>query len=348
MGISSRSWRELPVAVVDVETTGLHPAGDRIVEIAVVRLEPGSKEPRIALDTLVNPGRRMSATEIHGITDDDVRDAPTFPAIAPAVVQALHGALFASYNVYFDAKFVGAELERVGHRQFPPHLCLMYMRPLLAIGSRCTLDDACREHGVPRAGSHMAAEDALASARLWLHYAVYMERLRLATFADLAARRSYKFARSFSDDPIEAPAAVAVSPAFKSRRTGGGIARTLEPNARDGRAEYWDALKAALADLQVGPDETEYLEKKRRDLDLSEAEIRGLHARAFAGILADVTDDQLIDDREVARLASMAEALRRLGWAPGAAGVGAADVAPRPAAATSPHPRGLFAQIFGR
>ena len=348
MGISSRSWRELPVAVVDVETTGLHPAGDRIIEIAVVRLEPGSKEPRIALDTLVNPGRRVSATEIHGITDDDVRGAPTFPAIAPAVVQALHGALFASYNVYFDAKFVGAELERVGHRRFPPHLCLMYMRPLLAIGSRCTLDDACREHGVPRNGSHMAAEDALASARLWLHYAVHMERLRLSTFADLAARRPYKFARSFSDDPIEAPAAVAVSPALKSRRSGGGITRAPGPNARDGRAEYWHALKAVLADLQVGPDEIAYLERKRLDLALSAAEIRGLHARAFAGILADVADDHLIDDREVARLASMAEALRRLGWAPGDAGLDARAIVP-PGAAISPvQPRGLVARLLGR
>src|SRR5439155_9599344 len=69
------------VAVVDIETTGLHAGADRIVEISVVRIEPGA-EPTLALDTLVNPGRRVAATEIHGINDADVIDAPRFEVIA--------------------------------------------------------------------------------------------------------------------------------------------------------------------------------------------------------------------------------------------------------------------------
>jgi DNA polymerase III alpha subunit (gram-positive type) len=47
----------------------------------------------------------MAATEIHGISDTDVRDAPTFDDIASEVAQALSGAVFAAYNVYFDAKY---------------------------------------------------------------------------------------------------------------------------------------------------------------------------------------------------------------------------------------------------
>ena len=66
---------------MDIETTGLYPGGDRIVELAVVRIEP-NEAPRLVLDTLVNPKRRVAATEIHGITDADVADAPPFEEIA--------------------------------------------------------------------------------------------------------------------------------------------------------------------------------------------------------------------------------------------------------------------------
>src|SRR5262245_14174544 len=58
---------DTPVAVLDFETTGLRPGPDRVVEVAVVRIDPG-QPPRVVLDTLVNPGRPMACTEIHGIS----------------------------------------------------------------------------------------------------------------------------------------------------------------------------------------------------------------------------------------------------------------------------------------
>src|SRR5262245_49882605 len=129
-GIANRLIRETPLAVVDLETTGLYAGGDRIIELAVVRIDPAG-EPRLAIDTLVNPRRPVAATEIHGITDADVADAPTFEQIADALASALNGCVLASYNVYFDARFIQAEWAALGLRRLPPHLCLMYMRPLL-------------------------------------------------------------------------------------------------------------------------------------------------------------------------------------------------------------------------
>src|SRR5437899_8402986 len=92
---------ETPVAVLDFETTGLSPGRDRVVEVAVVRVEPG-QPPRLVLDTLVNPRRRMACTEIHGITDADVADAPEFAEIADDLQAAIGGCALAAYNVYFD------------------------------------------------------------------------------------------------------------------------------------------------------------------------------------------------------------------------------------------------------
>ena len=121
-GIENREIRGTPIAVIDLETTGLAPGRDRVVELSVVRRDPG-REPVLALDTLVNPSRRVAATEIHGITDEDVEDAPRFESIAANVVEALSDCVVAAYNVYFDIRFLAYELERCGVKCPPPHFC---------------------------------------------------------------------------------------------------------------------------------------------------------------------------------------------------------------------------------
>src|SRR5437879_5783279 len=96
--LSALQIEETPIAIIDFETTGMSPGRDRIVEVAVVRIEPGCA-PSLILNTLVNPRRRMACTEIHGITDDDVADAPEFSEIVDDVLAAVKGAALAAYNV---------------------------------------------------------------------------------------------------------------------------------------------------------------------------------------------------------------------------------------------------------
>lgn len=318
-GVVDRPISQTPLAVVDLETTGLYPGGDKIVEVAAVRMDPGAA-PVLSLDTLVNPRRSVSATEIHGITDADVVDAPTFDQIAGNLASALADSVFASYNVYFDAKFLQAELQTVGVEQFPPHLCLMYMRPLLGVGSKCSLADACQCHGVAHTGSHWAAADALAAARLWQVYLVALDRLGLRTFRDLACQKAYKFTRSFSYDPFDRSVAVRLrsTQRLKSRRPPAPATAADTSVARQTvLAEYWDALTATLADLDVTTEETSYLLSKQKSLHLSEDELRWLHARAFAGILADVCQDKAVTRSEAEAVYRVSIGLRRLGWAPG-------------------------------
>lgn len=318
-GLADRSVGEMPVAVVDVETTGLYPGADRIVELAVVRVEP-NQQPTVLLDTLINPRRRVSATEIHGITDADVADAPTFEEVAGNLVAAISGCVFASYNVYFDVKFLQAELAQVGIRRFPPHLCLMYLRPLLGLGSKCSLADACQCHGVQHTSAHWAAADALASARLWQIYTATLERLGIRTFDELARRKAYKFTSSFTQDLVDASLCAGLQPTARLKSRAFKVAPELPARPADRQAltaEYWDALTAALADLEVTPDEIQYLLAKRASLKLTADELRWLHARAFAGILADVCQDRAVTSDEAVVLHRVSTAFRQLGWAPG-------------------------------
>ena len=71
-------------------------------------------------DSLVNTGRPVAATEIHGICDRDVAAAPRFAELAGGLLDAVQGCAIAAYNVYFDIKFLTAVLGDAGGRNARP------------------------------------------------------------------------------------------------------------------------------------------------------------------------------------------------------------------------------------
>lgn len=99
----------------DLETTGVDVDKDRIVQIALVRVSPDGR--RVTFDSLVNPERPIppQATAVHGISDDDVREAPTFAKIRPEIEEMFRDADLAGFNsIRFDLPLLQAELKRVG------------------------------------------------------------------------------------------------------------------------------------------------------------------------------------------------------------------------------------------
>lgn len=106
-----------PLAFIDLETTGVNVGSDRIVEISVLKLLPnGEKEVKTKR---INPTIPIpkDATAIHGISNEDVKDAPTFKAIAKNLANYLEGCDLAGYNSNkFDIpllveEFLRAEIE---------------------------------------------------------------------------------------------------------------------------------------------------------------------------------------------------------------------------------------------
>ncbi len=315
-GIVERQIADAPVAIIDFETTGLTPGADRIVEVAVARVD-AQGDVRLVFDTLVNPMRRVSATEIHGITDADVADAPRFADIAGELVAALSDCVVAAYNVYFDINFLNAELFSVGVDHEPPHFCLMYMRPMLGLGTRCKLGVACQSHGIAYEPTHMAAHDALAAARLLSVYRREASRQGVRTFSELRKLKNYKFVNSFDQDPLPPPSS------FKL----GGWTRFCSRSARApantvdaehlALASYWDTLKAVIADLDVTEEEIAEVASERERLGLSTEHVRSIHARVYASVIQQFAADKRIDDREARQLRRLQNCLSRLGWAPG-------------------------------
>lgn len=126
--------RGLTYAVIDLETTGLHPEqGSRVCEVGVVRMRGDG----VVLDeysTLVDPQLRITNDEYHGITNVEVKGAPTFDRIAGELLAILSGAIVVSHNLDYEAKFLAAEFGRLGiNLTALPGICTL-------IASRVQLD----------------------------------------------------------------------------------------------------------------------------------------------------------------------------------------------------------------
>src|SRR5262245_27775718 len=104
-----------PLAFLDLETTGLNPWRDRIVEISVLRVQPSGDAAQRT--RRINPGMAIppEASAVHGITDSDVAGAPSFQEVAPALLRSLDGCDLCGYNLKrFDLRVLCAEFRRAG------------------------------------------------------------------------------------------------------------------------------------------------------------------------------------------------------------------------------------------
>jgi len=100
-----------PLGIFDLETTGFDPVKDRIIQIGITAHDP-DKEP-VRWKTLINPGVPILNSDAHHITDEMVKDAPTFQAIASALVPRMLNIDLGGHNVRFDVDFFRAQCERV-------------------------------------------------------------------------------------------------------------------------------------------------------------------------------------------------------------------------------------------
>lgn len=104
-----------PLAVIDLETTGIHPQTDRIVEMSVLKLLPAGGKRQIT--RRLNPGIPIpkETSAIHGIFDADVASEPAFAAVASSLLELLDGCDLCGFNIRrFDLRVLHAEFQRAG------------------------------------------------------------------------------------------------------------------------------------------------------------------------------------------------------------------------------------------
>ncbi len=169
MSDRSLPLRGLPLAIVDIEATGFAGPDAHVVEIAVVHATFGDEAVRVAYSTRVRPPIPIPAdsTRVHGITDADVADAPTWAEVWPAVAAACEGRLLVGFMAPADHTYIATENARLGLSALPwPWLCLFVVRRATKTRGRPgRLAEIGEEYGIALE-AHGAAGDALTTALL--------------------------------------------------------------------------------------------------------------------------------------------------------------------------------------
>lgn len=285
------------ISVIDCETTGLNASrSDRIIEIAAVVINTSGAVAKEFV-TLVNPGRDVGKTALHGISASDVAEAPAFPDIAGHITEVLDGTIaLAAHNVGFDYRFLRSEFERAGIST-PTVSTLCTMR----LSGGGTLECCCRDMGIhfdPHS-AHSALEDARAAARL-------LVRLRddgmldLAEIANLQPTRWPRITNAKAA-PLSRKAArdaAAAPPGYIQRLLAHAGPFPVIDIHENVAIEYLGTLERALEDRHVDAAEGEALVGLARMLGLDGDAIARLHGGYLERLISAALDDGVITANE--------------------------------------------------
>ncbi len=185
----------LALTFVDVETTGLSPArGDRVCEVALLRLEGGREVARF--ESLVYPQRQVprEVVAVHGLTDTILAQAPPFAMLLPRLGPLLYGTVLVGHNVRFDLGFLRYEWHLTG--QTLPQMAVIDTLALSQAHYRFrhnSLAAIAAELGVAHTPQHRAMADVLATRDVFERFLADLRQQGAVTLAQLmypSSRRS--------------------------------------------------------------------------------------------------------------------------------------------------------------
>ena len=173
---SDHAW-----AVVDVETSGLHPRSSRVLSVSAMALDAAGRPDGPRFTSLVDAGCDPGPVHVHGLTRERLAGAPRFDEIAPRLLEVLDGRILVAHNAAFDHGFLTAEAERAGVAlPVRQRLCTVALSRRLGIDvPNHKLATLAGYWGVPQQHAHDAHDDALVLSRVLTHSLLLAARLDL-------------------------------------------------------------------------------------------------------------------------------------------------------------------------
>lgn len=161
--------------VLDTETTGLEPTeGHRVIEVACLELS-GRRATGRHFHRYVNPERAidLAATQVHGLTAEDLADKPRFADVVDEFLEFVEGAELLIHNAAFDVAFINYELDRLGRPKLESVCAVadtLAMARELHPGKKNSLDALCERYAVDHSKRtlHGALLDAQLLADVWI------------------------------------------------------------------------------------------------------------------------------------------------------------------------------------
>ena len=275
-------------AVIDLETTGFGKT-DRIVEIGVVVVDPETGVVVDEFDTLLNPGRDIGATHVHGITATMVESAPTFEEIAGALSRVLGGNVLVAHNLPFDKRFLMQEFERAGIDVDPGlGVCTLKL-------SGEKLSVVCERHGIDIASHHRALADARATAQVLQHCDIEEESSPLIFRADVPVGVT----RTLRRDSVGGQTLPITPSRFRVRY----------PTSDEMAMSYLNVLDAYLDDLELSQEEQAALAELAAVYELNDARQAELHEAYLASLIGAARRDGIVTASERELIGKVAAAL---------------------------------------
>jgi DNA polymerase III epsilon subunit family exonuclease len=187
---ASTSLRDLEFVVLDVEAAHERKMPARIIEIGAYRVRGG--EVLDEFETLINPETSVPKflANLTGISDEMLTSAPRFAEIARSFLDFIGDSVLVAHNANFDLPLLNREINRVfaGHRLRNSHLCTVDLaRRLVPQLESHRLDAVAAYFQVAIPRRHRAADDALATARVFVNLLDYLAENGISTLAE--ARR---------------------------------------------------------------------------------------------------------------------------------------------------------------
>jgi DNA polymerase III alpha subunit (gram-positive type) len=178
---------DLEFVAIDTETTGLDPKTDALVSVAAIPFAGGKPRLAEALDRLVNPQRPMpeAARAIHGIGDDDVRNAPAAEAVLPDLLAACDGRPIVAHTAWFDLTLLNRAARRAGLAQLRgPVLDIgVLARALFPSWWDLSLEGLGRLMEVEMVDRHTAHGDALTAGLIFVRMIPRLEEKGVRTLS---------------------------------------------------------------------------------------------------------------------------------------------------------------------
>lgn len=278
-------------AVVDCETTGFG-AKDRIIEIAIVLLDGASFEVIDEFDTLLNSGRDVGRTDLHGISPKMIGAAPKFEDIASSLAARLHGSVLVAHNISFDARMLLQECERFKiDFDSGDGICTYKLT-----GSK--LDVAVESLGIKLDHHHRALADARATSDILRHFRDSIDSTTALQMYAPTSSTSHHTLRREAVEPVSQPSTL--------RRM---LGRACYPSSDDRVAAYFDMLDWALSDGTLSADEKRLVQAARSELGLSGQQTASLHGSYLKSIETAILRDGRVTEDEARLYSKMSKML---------------------------------------
>lgn len=289
-----------PYAIIDLETTGLDKTKNRIIEVAIRRIDSnGSFIDEIS--TIINPEvPDVGPTFIHHIKPEHVIDAPTFSEFAPEILGRLSGSIVVAHHAAFEDGFLGAEFGRIGIGipNLPCIDTLWLARQVIDLPNykMATVLDA---FGIEEEDAHTALGDVRMLSRL------------LPILLSKSSPLKFSVPVSVNTSPGSAPK-IKTRVSNLSKGEKGWMANVLKKLPESGQSltdtvvvDYLEMLNRFLIDGKIIGEEAKELARMAGGSGLGAAQLRRIHEDYFASLEKVALEDGVITDAEKKSLASL-------------------------------------------